>query len=116
MATCKLRGGVKSDTLSNSSYMTGTWKVQRVDNIVYLQTSSLKAIPNGSFALAPAGTIPQGYRPASDVSFTIVRRGTTLYVIALSVGTDGSMGAYNYGQAQTGEAGWNNIVSWICVE
>lgn len=116
MATCKLRGGIKEDTLTNSSYMKGTWKVQRVGDVVFLQISTLTAIPNGSFALAPAGTIPQGYRPASDVSFTIVRRGNTLYIIALTVGANGSMSAYNYGAAQSGDAGWNNIISWACVE
>ena len=105
---------VQHHVITNTLYMAGTWFLDKSGTIVSLTLVNFTGIPAGRFVLS--GIIPEIYRPANEISFTIIKRGTSFACMALSITTTGDVNCYNYGAAQTGAAGWNNVVTWIVEE
>lgn len=113
MATSTIKGQeVKTATVSGS-YISGTWSLKKVGNIVFMQIVNLASIPSGAFTLG--GFIPEEFRPKAPSTFTLIYRGNTLKVLALSVGADGTISGYNYAGAYTSSIAFNQLISWPTV-
>lgn len=112
MATSILKGLEKSSTTLTGTYIPSAgWTLYKVGRLVLLQVTGFQDIPAGSFTLG--ATIPQKFRPAQDMTYTLERRNTDNSPIALTVNTNGGLVAYKYGTALSGSNPYNQVLAWF---
>ena len=100
----------KEGTLGTSGYINGNWRIRKVGKVAFFTIVNLTNIPAGTFSLGRI--IPEGYRPADNVAFTLQQRGTSLRVIAIAIAPSGEVSCYNYGSASSSTVLLNTNLSW----
>lgn len=119
MATSTIPKTVMSHTLNSATgtdadYLSATWELKRIGDIVFLTCTNLKGCPTGAFTES-SKTIPADYRPKKGMYFTLYNRSSTPFAVALTISTAGTIAFHNYGSAFTGATPFNQVVSWPVV-